>query len=199
MCHRTDAAVLALAVRGRALLVLALLALGSNAASPAPPDAEVPLELRLKTAFLYNLAKFVDWPPGAFSPDGSLAIGIYGNRVFARAVHDGLDGKEMRGRRVRVRELERLTPDADGCQLVFFDGSCEEQLPQLLAKLSTRAVLTVGECDTFLDRGGIVNFSIEENRIRFDVDPDAAIPCGLKLSSRLLSLARNLRRPRGAR
>lgn len=154
--------------------------------------AQPPLEYQVKAAFLLNFAKFVTWPDDAF-PDANapVTICVYGRDPFGRTLDDVVQGETIDQRKVAVRRIEDL-PKAQSCQAVFFENE-ERDLPDILGRLG-RSILTVGEGEKFLRAGGMIGFLLENRRVRFDINQTAAEKAGLKLSSRLLSVARSVQK-----
>ncbi len=163
----------------RGIPLLAVLALA------LPLAAQGPSEYQVKAAFLFNFAKFVDWPADA--PGESFCIGILGSDPFGPLIDQTLAGKTLGGRAVVVRRFSR-PEDAFACQIVFL-ASPATSLKPALKRFENRAVLTVGDAPAFCQSGGIVGFEVVDQRIRFAVNLEAADRAQLKLSSKLLSLA----------
>jgi hypothetical protein len=152
-------------------------------------------EYQVKAAFLYNFAKFVDWPPSAFSDAKQpLDICVYGRDPFGTALEDALMGKTIGERRVGLGRATQFQ-DLVGCHVVFVSASAHETAAELANRLKGRAVLLVGESDGFAASGGTIQFTIEDNRVHFVINPDAADRAGLKISSKLLALAKIVRDP----
>jgi len=152
-------------------------------------------EYQVKAAFLYNFAKFVDWPPSAFSDAKQpLDICVYGRDPFGTALEDALMGKTIGERRVGLGRATQFQ-DLVGCHVVFVGASAHETAAELANRLKGRAVLLVGESDGFAASGGTIQFTIEDNRVHFVINPDAADRAGLKISSKLLALAKIVRDP----
>ena len=150
--------------------------------------AEPATEFDVKAAFLFNFTKFVEWPPSAFAaPDSPMNICVVGRDPFGRALDEIVQGERVGGRRVAVERLSAMPPPKT-CQLVYIDAEGKE-VSKLLASAGP-GVLTVGEGDDFLRDGGIIGFVIENHRVRFDINQAAAENAALKLSSKLLSVAR---------
>jgi hypothetical protein len=146
-------------------------------------------EYQIKAAYLYNFINYIDWPADALPPAGGmLTIGVVGDNPFGAAL-DALKGKQIKGRTLSVKQLSSLE-NLDQCQIVFISPSEKERLPEILARLKDARVLTVSEIEGFAQRGGIINFISERNKVRFEVNPDAAKRTGLTVSSELLKLAR---------
>jgi YfiR/HmsC-like len=146
-------------------------------------------EYQLKAAFLYNFAKFVEWPPQAFKgPSDPIVIGVLGKNPFGPALATAVAGKMWAGRGFQVREIA-TAEQAAGCQIVFISSSERKRLEALLSGIGSAAVLTVGETDNFNAAGGIVNFKIEAGSVRLQINVEAARKQQLHISAKLLSLA----------
>lgn len=152
-------------------------------------ETAVQRECEIKAAYLYNFINYIDWPENAFpAPGGTITIGIVGQSEFDAALNT-LNGKQAKGRTVALKQITD-TKDFDQCQIVFINASEKERLPQLLEKLKGSRVLSVSEIDGFAEQGGIINFISEHNKVRFEINPDAARRLGLNISSELLKLAK---------
>ena len=165
-------------------LICLLLAGGIGRAQQAQPT-----EYQIKAAFLFNFAKFVEWPPAAFAEATSpIVIGILGknpyNEDLARIIRD----KKVDDRPLVIKELRSPT-ETTNCHILFISTSEKTRLPQIIKSLRGTSVLTVGEMDRFVENGGMINFFLESGKIRFEINNAAATSAGLKISSRLLALA----------
>jgi hypothetical protein len=148
-----------------------------------------PGEYEVKAAFLFNFAKFVEWPPDAFSgPDSPLVIGVIGEDPFGETLERTVAGKQAQGRPMEVRRWRRVEA-VETCHILFVGDSQSEGSRSLVGEMSQRPVLTVGESETFAGQGGIIRFVLESNRVRFEINHQSAIRAGLRISSRLLALA----------
>ena len=146
-------------------------------------------EYEIKAAYLYNFINYIDWPENAFpAAGGTITIGVVGQNPFGAAL-EVLNGKQVKGRTVALKQIKD-TKDLDQCQIVFINSSEKARLPELLEKLKDSRVLTVSEIDGFAQQGGIINFISEHNKVRFEINPDAAHRLGLNISSELLKLAK---------
>jgi len=158
-------------------------------------QAKTANEYQVKAEFLYNFVKFVDWPPSAFTgPNQRLAICVYGRDPFGTALEDALLGKTIGDRQVSLVRATQFQ-DLVGCHVVFVSASEREPTADLAGRLKGRPVLLVGESDGFAASGGTIQFTIEDNRVHFVINPDAADRAGLKISSKLLALAKIVRVP----
>jgi hypothetical protein len=170
----------------RAALTLAACLFIAGLSVP-PAQAQSLSEYQVKAAFIYNFAKFIDWP-GA-TPQGDFVIGILGDDPFRGALQATVKDRSIDGRPVVVRQV----PSADAArsfQILFVSTSERERLPAILDSLKGSAVLTVGETEGYAKSGVVINFIVEDNRVRFEVNVDAAERANLRISSKMLSLAR---------
>lgn len=169
---------------GVVFLLLAAAAAGTARAEGPPAP-----EYAVKAAFLYNFAKFVEWPADAFrGPRDPMTLCVLGEDPLAGEIEQTVGGKTAMGRQIAVRRLAKLA-GLDECRILFVSASEEPRLDQVLAAVAGRAVLTVGEEEGFLRAGGIISFVVRQNRVRFQIDRAAAARAGLTISSRLLELA----------
>jgi hypothetical protein len=154
-------------------------------------------EYEVKAAFLYNFAKFVEWPSSAVQ-DTTLPflIGILGRDPFGTILDQLIGPKSVKGKKMLIRRFN----DAAGltyCHLLFISNSERLNLPQILEKLRGATTLIVGEMEGFADSQGMVQFVIKDNRVRFMINVDASEEAGLKLSSKLLNLAVGVKKRSG--
>jgi hypothetical protein len=150
-------------------------------------------EYQVKAAFLYNFAKFVEWPPDpSRALNDPMTICIVGQDPFGTVLDEAVQGKTVSGHRLAIR---RSKPGQSwrGCQIAFISSSEGKDLPSVLESLTRSGVLTVGETERFAQLGGMINFVIEQDRVHFEVNVEAAERAGLKISSKLLSLAKIVR------
>jgi hypothetical protein len=163
----------------------------TTAALPAQQQPPAP-EYQVKAAFLYNFAKFVEWPEQDRIARAPIIFGILGEDPFGPELDAAVRNRSIEGRAiaiVRYRSLEELEP----CHVLFVSESEDERLPNILEALADRSTLTVGDTHRFAARGGIIGFTMERQRIRFEVNLEAAKRAGIRISSRLLRLARVVR------
>jgi len=166
-----------------------LLLLMCFAVLPARAQGTGPGEYRVKAAFLYNFAKFVEWPGGRSVPDSTpFIIGVFGPSPFRGELDEILRDKMVGSRAIDVRLIHSVE-EALACQILFVAGSAGEELPQLLSAVEGKGVLTVGDAEDFADRGTVISFMIQDGKIRFSINTTAAAAAGLRISSKLLNLA----------
>jgi hypothetical protein len=179
------------------LLLLQILLFPSVYYSPTvlPAQLRPPSEYELKAAFLFNFAKFVDWPPNAFTdPNDAFLVCVLGTDPFGSALDAALLGKTVEQHSVSVMRVRRIA-DITHCQILFVAASESRGLSKIVAKLRGQSVLVIGETNGFASSGGVIQFTVEDNRVRFFINIDAADRAGLKISSKLLALAKIVRDP----
>jgi hypothetical protein len=159
-------------------------------------DASDSSEYLIKAGFIYNFAKFVEWPSTAFAePDSPIVIGVLGTDPFGDIINHVVEGKKIGARGFVVRrfkwskELKDLK-DFKECRILFVSSSEKMHFEEIVEAVKGLPVLTVGETPGFAERGGMIRLMLEDNRVRFEVNVDAAHDGNLNISSRLLTLAR---------
>jgi hypothetical protein len=144
----------------------------------------------VKTAFLFNFAKFIEWPASSFTgPGAPFAFCVLGQDPFGNILDDALHGKMIAGRPLEVRRLKEKS-EARHCQMVFITSAESAHIAEILAGVSGANVLLVGESTGFAASGGTIEFTLEDNHVRFTINTDAATRSGLMFSSKLLALAK---------
>jgi hypothetical protein len=173
----------------RSLLAFCLLGLSAamleGHAAP-PPTA---LERSVKAAFLYKFLAYTEYPANAFSdPNAPVVIGVAGSEEMAAELARVVNGRTVFGRAVAVRVLREGDP-LTGLHLLFLAGGDGARTARLARAAQQQPVLVVTESDNGPIPGGIINFRVVEDRVRFDVWMEAAERNNIKLSSRLLTVA----------
>ena len=174
--------------RGLGLLVIVSLIFGGLAIPTSAADKEPSLEYQVKAAFLLNFTKFIEWPATESAAGTPFFICILGEDPFGGALEKIVEGETVQGRKPAVQRIQRY--QAQPCSIVYA-GRQEKELNNFLAGLG-RGVLTVGEGEQFVREGGMIAFAIENRRVRFDVNQTAAAKGGLRISSKLLNVARSV-------
>jgi hypothetical protein len=149
------------------------------------------IEYQVKAAFLYNISGFVSWPEQMPQHNDGFQLCVVGKDPFGKAL-DTLTGKSVHGQPLNIRRLASGA-STENCQLIYISESETGRYTALLEKLGVQPVLTVSDIDDFIKRGGIIRFRLVNNRVRFDININAAERVGLKISSKLLSLANVVR------
>ena len=155
-------------------------------------QAQVLNEYEAKAAFLFNFVKFVEWPSRAFADASSpLIIGVVGDDRSSDVIDQMINGKTANGRRLIVKRFSSFKA-MSYCHVLFVRSSQRDRIQQTLAAAGS-GVLTVGETEGFAQMGGIINFTILDNKVRFEINQTAAEKRDLRISAKLLSLARVMR------
>jgi len=176
----------------QALGALLSLAIVLNIPAASSQSTE-PTEYQLKAAFLFNFAKFVQWPSTSFTgPQSEFGICILGQDPFGKSIDDELHGKTIGEHPVTITRCKSLT-EIGNCHIVFVSSSESKKLPEILATLKGSSALAVGETDGFAASGGTIQFTLEQQRVRFIINVDAAERARLQISSKLLALAKIVR------
>ena len=145
-------------------------------------------EYQIKAAYLYNFAKFVEWPAEVLAdPSLPLSICIFGKDPFGDAL-DTIRDKIVKGRKLVIRQYSGIE-DLKECHIIFISPSEKKNLAGILEKIKDMHMLTVSDMEGFADRGGMITLNKAENKIRLEINLDAAQQSGLKVSSKLLKLA----------
>jgi hypothetical protein len=175
-------------MRFRATLI-ACLSLALLLPADASAQESQPSEYQVKAAFLFNFAKFVEWPPETFAGATSpLVVGILGDSPFGGDLERTIQNKTINNRLIVVKSLHSLA-EATNCQVLFISTSEKKRLAEIFDGLHGASVLTVSETDGFTEAGGMINFVWEGKKIRFEINNDAARKANLKINSKLLSVA----------
>lgn len=155
-------------------------------------DAVPSKEYQIKAACLLNFVQFIEWPASAFAESGSpITVGVLGNDPFGQALEQTFQDETVQGRKLVVKR-SRQVEDLNTCHLVFISKSEQDRLPGTLTGLNDARIVTVGEMEGFASRGGIINFFMENNKVRFEINAEAAQRKGLKISSQLLKRAKTV-------
>jgi hypothetical protein len=147
-------------------------------------------EYQVKAAFLFNFAKFVEWRPSSFSDASApLRICILGRDPFGQGLRDIINEKTVNGRKLELVYTVDLQA-ARACHILFIASSEKARLKQIVEGLRGTSALTVSDTEGFAEQGGMINFVLDNARVQFKVNRNAADQAGLKISSKLLSVAR---------
>lgn len=159
-------------------------------AASAPAAAPSPAEYEVKAAFLFNFAKFVEWPEQSFpDPSAPFRVCLLGDSPFTPQLERVLKDKTVHDRPLSVKRIQHAA-EAAGCQMLFVAPSEGARLDAVLAAVKDAPVLTVGDVERFAQRGGMIGFTLESQKVRFNINPAPASASGLKISSQLLKLAK---------
>ncbi|MEO8622517.1 MAG: YfiR family protein [bacterium] len=166
-----------------ATLLLALLCIAGRARAQAPAD-----EAQIKAAFVFNFLKFVDWPATATRrSDEQLVVAIIGDGPSADAVTAFLTAKRVGERPIVVKVLN-WDQSLAGVHAAFVSETDARKRRRVFDAAASASVLSIGEGHDFALRGGVIGLVVEEQRVRFDIDADAAEAARIRISSKLLAL-----------
>jgi YfiR/HmsC-like len=176
------------------IALLVSLGLAHLLASQAPVNEAMSpgdgsLEYRVKAAYLLNFTRYVEWPPSALGAAPTpLTICVLGRDPFGAVLDATVRGRTTQGRSVGVRRI-RNEAESAGCHVVYVGRDAWREQKDLPRAISHQGILTVGESEEFAREGGVIGFVIQEETVRFVVNAEARDRAGLKISSRMLSLA----------
>ena len=168
------------------IVISGMLALLLSSQAIAEKSEQSVTEYRIKAAFLYNFSRFTNWPDQATADNGNFTVCVLGKDPFGEIL-DSLAGKKVNNNSVSIRRFTSLDK-AEGCQLVYVNLP-QTDLEKTMSKLKQRPILTVSDMDGFTEAGGSIKFKLVNNKVRFDINIDAARTANLSISSKLLSLA----------
>lgn len=155
-----------------------------------PAAAFAESEEHVKAAFLFNFARYVEWPADAFASEAApIRLCLIAERAFAEIVTEIVSGRSVGERPVTVEGIDGLGA-AKGCHLLFLDAASGPPAPVVAERLGPLPIFTISDGSRFAAQGGIANFILVDSKIRFEINPSAARRAGLKISSSLLRLAK---------
>jgi len=191
------------------LIILIIFLPASSLLAQSQDDSSQSREYKIKAAFLYHFLKFVDWPKErTVTDDESIVIGIIGKNPFGGAF-ESVKNKKVKGKDTIIKyfrgfnelkkieeenssEYENIVEELRKCHLVFICSSEEDSLADIIKLVKNHNILTVGETPGVLEVNGIINFLIEENKVRFEINLNTARESKLVIRSQLLRLAKNI-------
>jgi hypothetical protein len=181
----------------RQCLVAILTAAALTTEAPLRAQSKAAGEYEVKAAFLYNFARYVEWPPAKLPAAGeAFVVTVLGEDPFGGALDAAIRDRTIQDRPLAVRRVARIE-DVGPSQILFISRSEADDLPRILQRLAAAPILTVGESAQFAERGGMIRFRREGERIGFDINVGSTERAGLRVSSQLLKLARIIGAGRG--
>ncbi len=154
---------------------------------------QAPSEYQIKAIYLYNFTRFVEWPQEAAQKNEPFAICVIGKDPFGAILDNTVAEDVHTGRNLVARRISK-PQEGLGCRILFVSASEEARLKEILAALEKSSVLTVSDISRFSQRGGMIQFVLEEGKVRFEVNLKTTSDAGLTLSSELLKVAVAIRR-----
>ena len=170
-------------------LILLVLACVAAIGLPAPVHGDEPTEYQIKAAYIYKLAKFVEWSKDALDDDTLVQICVLGENPIGTILKEMVSKKTIYGRPILVVYDADSTQEVS-CNVVFIARSEEDGCDRILRKLEGTETLTISDIDGFAERGGMIGLYREGQKIRFEIAPDNVKAAGIQVSSKLLRLAR---------
>jgi len=171
------------------LAIFALLGPGLLSRMRGAEGPAVSREYQIKAAFLYNFTKFVEWPPRRFAaPESPIVIGILGGNPFGDELAAIVRNRRVNNRSIEIR-IVATEAEAEEVHVLFARAGQESRIAAMNTSLQTRCVLTVGETPLFAASGGIIDFVVEGDKVRFAINAGLGEQAGLRLSAQLLKLA----------
>jgi hypothetical protein len=168
----------------RAAIAASLVGALSAASQPAHPVTQSELE----AVYLYNFAKFVNWPPEAAPLSAPFSICTLGNDDLKGALDAVTSSESLQGHKIVVRHLASIA-EAEGCHILFIAPSEDRRLSKDLSTVKVKPILTVSSAPSFLEHGGMIQFIVQDKRVRFAVNLAPALEAHLTVSSELLKVA----------
>lgn len=143
-------------------------------------------EYQIKAVFLLNFARFVDWPAAAFSSETApLELAVLGNDPFGAHLDEAVRAETVNHRSIIVKRFKRVE-DITSCHVLFISRSEGARLPEILERCHGQGILTVSDSDNFADRGGMIGFVKQKEKVRLQINLDAATVSHLTISAKLL-------------
>ena len=179
-------------------ILMLVLGMSLNWTSWADVQAQEPdsSEYLIKAGFIFNFAKFVEWPAAAFAQQESpIVIGVLGTDPFGNIIDRIVEDKKIGSRGFVVKRLKwskelKDLKDLKDVKILFVSSSEKTHIDEIVQIVKGLPILTVGETPGFAERGGMIRFTLEDNRVRFEINVEAAREADLNISSRLLTLAK---------
>jgi hypothetical protein len=155
-------------------------------------EAATTREYQVKAAFLFHFTQFAEWPEETFKDANSpLTYCTIGEDPFHESLDAALNGKTIGARSLRVQHFKQPR-DMRGCHVLFIAAEEKKFFPAILASVKGNSVLTVGESEHFVQDGGMIGFCLEGNKLRFEINLESAQKAKLRISSKLLALAKTV-------
>lgn len=197
-------------IKAYIFVVLALVFFAGPITAEVLADSALSREYQVKAAFIYNFIKFVDWPKGKIADSNDITIGIIGKSPFGNAF-EAVKSKKIKNKKLVIKYFPQLEQykakhkdkykdeykdkyqDAlKKCHILFICSSEKKHLKEIINFIKGSSVLTIGEMDGFLAAGGVIKFTMEEKKVRFEINITAAKRAKLKIRSKLLRLAKRV-------
>lgn len=148
-----------------------------------------PAEEQVKAVFIYNFTKFIDWPANSFNhPEPAFVIGVVGNQSISPFLQEAIAGELAAGRPILIKHFASAR-EIKNCHILYIGSEDPDRVKAIIAQTQNQSILTVSDSPNFLRWGGMVRFYTEKGKIRLEINSDAAKSAGIRISSKLLSVA----------
>lgn len=162
--------------------------------TPPPSDPSIPLEYRVKAAYLYNFIRFTEWPEAKRTgPHPPIVIGVIGYDGLGNRLDDLLAGTVVNNRPIRIRRIHS-TKRTKGIDALYIARSEEDKIPHILRAVESSPILTISEARLFIERGGMIRLEPAGGRVTFSVSAAKLRDAGLTPSSQMLQYGRVVER-----
>ncbi len=153
---------------------------------------EATLEYKIKATYIFNFLKYIEWPSETAVSRRSFVIGILGENRFGDAL-SFFSGKTVKDRIIEIREFGNIN-EIEDCHILFVSSSADKTVNRILEEVQGKQILTIGETDSFIEKGGAIEFVVDKGKVSFIVNLNIARKEGLIVSSKLLRVAKNVKR-----
>jgi hypothetical protein len=176
-----------LARRASPLLMVFLMLAPAGRSFAADPQTLT--EYQIKAGFFFNFTRFVEWPESAFAtPASAIVACVVGETPLTDFLIDAAAGKVVNGRAVSIRRV-KPSDDLRLCNLLFISAADQRRTAEILGSVKKINTLTVGETPGFAQSGGMINFSIQENKVKLELNLETTTRAGLKVNSKLIAVS----------
>lgn len=148
-------------------------------------------EYEVKAAYIFNFTKFINWPKTTFSlSNPPFVVGIYGDDPFGLILVKFFEGRTIKGRKLIIEHYYK-PEDINNCNVLFISKINKLELTDVINVVQEKSILTIGDnIQEFCESGGMINFTKQYSKHRFEINNNAANKADLTISSKLLSLAK---------
>jgi hypothetical protein len=171
-----------------AFIFIILLIITASMIPGTPARSLEGTEYQIKAAMMVNFIQFIDWPDDPGRSGDLMTIGIIGADNFGPTL-DAIEGRIVNGKQLKIRRFKSIQ-EISQCQILFVPESETSRINEIISSLRGTPVLTIGEAERFTQLGGIIRFYIEEKHVRFEINQTAAIQSKLKISAKLMEIAK---------
>jgi hypothetical protein len=176
--------------RNKILPLLAILCFLENSSQNFSAVSQTLNEDQIKAGYLFNFTRFVEWPAQAFATATSpMIVCVVGDSPLTNLLTDAAAGKVVNGRTVSVKPL-KASDEFRGCNLLFVGSAQARGAERILERLKEMSVLSVGEAPGFAEAGGVINFFTQDNKVKVEINLDAATHSNLKINAKLIAVSR---------